>query len=282
MSMLKLHLGTIFATVFVVGITALSSGPVLAARVSSINTNKTGNDISWPQCGKTLPVSQTFGIVGVTGGLATNTNSCLTDQLAWVRTSSGKSQQPKIQLYVNAANPGGLGTASWPKNNIDPAHRLSLNPYGRCDGSDTPACAWQYGWNRAFEDIQRFQPAAQMAGIFVDPATYPWWLDVETDSTWKSDSNGIKSNQADLEGMTAYFMTRGITVGLYSTAYQWGHIAGTVNVTSNLTGLNSWLAGATNQSGAQTLCSQPPLTPRGKVSLTQYISGSFDYDYSCP
>jgi hypothetical protein len=41
-----------------------------------------GNDVSWPQCGKTLPSGQAFGIVGVIGGLANNTNPCFATELA--------------------------------------------------------------------------------------------------------------------------------------------------------------------------------------------------------
>src|SRR5207253_418891 len=104
---------------------------------------------------------------------------------------------------VNTANPGGLNTASWPKNNTDPAGNLSPNPHGTCDSSDSLACAWQYGWNRSAEDhLQRFQPAAQSAGIAPEAAAYPWWLDVETVNTWKSGSSfASSSNDADLEGM---------------------------------------------------------------------------------
>src|SRR5438105_13852995 len=54
-----------------------------------------GNDISYPQCGKTLPTKQAFGIVGVNGGIATTTNGCLTTQLKWAARSTGVTDQPK-------------------------------------------------------------------------------------------------------------------------------------------------------------------------------------------
>lgn len=189
----------------------------------------------------------------------------------------------KIQLYVNTANPGGLNTVSWPTNNIDPAGNLTTNPYGMCDNTDSLACAWQYGWNRAVEDVLiRFIPAAQAAGISIDPASYPWWLTVETANTWKSGSDfAYQSNIADLEGMVAYFQSKGVVVGIYSTSLQWGEIIGNLNPASKLNGLNSWLAGARNLTGAKSNCSLPPLTTGGKVTITQYVSGLFDYDYSC-
>jgi hypothetical protein len=245
---------------------------------------KIGNDISYPQCGKTYPTGQGFGIVGINGGLATTTNPCLSSQLAWANQSLGIVSQAKIQLYVNTGNPGGLNTASWPKNNTDPAGNTAPNPYGACDNSDSIACAWQYGWNRAVDDIQnKFIPAAQTAGISANPADYPIWLDVETANSWKDGSeDAYKSNVADLEAMVSYFQSKGITVGIYSTSYQWGIIVkSAVTSGSNLNGLHSWLPGAQDLSGAQTNCSASALTSSGVVTLTQYTTNNFDYDYSC-
>jgi len=262
---------------------ALSGTSALAAKTPAGTPSTLGNDISWPQCGKKLPSGQAFGIVGVNGGLANTTNNCLSAQLLWANKSTGITSQPKVQLYVNTANPGGLGTPSWPTSNVDPSGNVAPNPYGNCDGADSLPCAWQYGWNRAVEDVHiRLIPAAQTAGMPTNAANYHWWLDVETDNTWKTGTDGIASNVADLEGMVAYLKTTvGAQVGLYSTAYQWGQIAGTVGLSSNLSGLDSWLAGARTQSSAKRNCSLPPLTVGGKVILTQYVSGSYDYDHSC-
>lgn len=265
----------------------LISPAVMAARPSAGGSTSTplGIDVSWPQCGKTLPKTQAFGIVGVNGGLATTTNPCLKDQLAWANKSVGGTVQEKIQLYVNTANPGGLNTTSWPKNNVDPAGVTTNNPYGNCDGSDTLACAWQYGWNRALEDVRdRFAPAATLAGIDPSAAKYIWWLDVETENTWKLSGSSFdtQSNVADLEGMAAYFTNQNARVGLYSTAYQWSQIVGTsVSAASNLNGRHNWRPGGANLSTAKQACSAAPLTANGKVVLTQYISKNLDYNYSC-
>ncbi|HSX17930.1 MAG TPA: hypothetical protein VLE51_01060 [Candidatus Saccharimonadales bacterium] len=263
----------------------LIGGQVAFAKGSSNNNtpNNLGNDISYPQCSKSWPSNQAFGIVGVNGGLANTTNSCLVQQLSWATKSSGITTQSKVQLYVNTANPGGLNTPSWPTNNIDPAGNLTLNPYGICSGTNSLACAWQYGWNRSVEDVrQRFIPAAQSANLSTSPSAYPWWLDVETINTWQSGSSFANaSNAADLEGMTAYFQSVGVNVGLYSTTYQWGQIAGSVNGGSNLNGLSNWRPGARNLSGAKSNCSLAPLTSGGKVVLTQYIANNLDYDNSC-
>ena len=74
-----------------------------------------------------------------------------------------------------------------------------------------------YGWAKASDDAKR-------RGVS-NPQSYLWWLDVETENTWQTDK---AANVAVLEGMTAYFKKIGARVGLYSTGYQWGEIAGTV------------------------------------------------------
>jgi hypothetical protein len=243
---------------------------------------KIGIDVSYPQCGQTLPTGQGFGIVGVNGGRATTTNPCLSTQLLWAKQSIGTPNQAPIQLYVNTGNPGGLNTPTWPQSNVY-AGATAPNPYGTCNGSDSLACAWQYGWNRAVDDvIDRFTPAAQAAGISTEPSVYPWWLDVETANTWKYGSDfAFQSNRAVLEGMTAYFQSRGVTVGVYSTNYQWNLIVGPVPAGSNLLGLRNWRAGASDLAQAQSYCALNPLTPGASVIMTQYVFNNLDHNYSC-
>lgn len=86
---------------------------------------------------------------------------------------------------------------------------------------------------------------------------------------------------ADLEGMAAYFTSIGAGTGIYSTTSQWSQIAGTVPTSSPLYRSSSWLAGASSLPSAKRACAAAPLTGGGKVTITQYISGGFDYDYSC-
>lgn len=201
--------------------------------------------------------------MGVNGGLANTSNPCFTAQLAWANSSVGGTGQAKAALYVNTANPGNLHVASWPTK--------GTNVYGQCSGGDDQACAYQYGWERALED-------ATIRNV-PNPSSYMWWLDVETVNSWETNT---ANNVADLEGMVAYFQSIGATVGIYSTAYQWGQIAGpAVTATSNLNGLDSWLAGAKNVSDAQTKCALPGLTANSKVTVVQYIAKQLDYDYSC-
>jgi hypothetical protein len=245
-----------------------------------------GYDISWPQCGKRLPKGQAFGIVGVNGGTAANTNPCLADQLTWANKSVGGTAQPKVQLYVNTANPGEVidQVSTWPISNTDKTGFTTENPYGECTGNNDRACSWQYGWNRAVEaNIDRFAPAAREAGINQAASAYVWWLDVETMNTWQSGSeDALARNTATLEGMTSYFNSRGATVGLYSTAVQWGEITGTaIGADSNLNGLDNWRPSGASLENAKANCSVPPLTSGGIISLTQYVQRNLDHNYSC-
>ena len=232
-------------------------------------TGGTGNDVSWPQCNKSLPNGQAFGIVGVNKGLANTTNPCLDWELSWAASSTGGTGQPKVALYVNTANPGSAGSW-WPTSNTYGGKTVT-NPYGQCRSGDFgPACSYMYGYAKAHDD-------ANIRGVS-NPGTYTWWLDVETGNSWSADKT---ANRADLEGMMAYFTSVGATTGLYSTASQWSQIAGTVPASSPLYTVNSWLAGGRSLTAAKRMCSEAPLTGGGKVTLTQYVSGTFDYDYSC-
>lgn len=276
---------SLLASVLTVALLIGIASPAIAAPKINNSTTPLGIDVSWPQCGKTLPSNHAFGIVGVNGGLATTTNDCMGAQLVWAAKAIGGTKQPKVQLYVNTANPGGLNTSSWPKNNVDSQTVLAPNPYGTCDNGDTLACAWQYGWNRAVEDVyDRFKPAVSQTSLNSDASKYIWWLDVETENTWKTNGTlfAAQSNTAVLEGMTAYFKSIGIQVGLYSTGYQWSQIVGSaVKSDSNLNGLVNWRPGGANLKTAKSACSATPLTTNGKVVLTQYIANSLDYNYSC-
>lgn len=232
-----------------------------------------GADVSYPQCGRALPSGQDFGIVGVNAGRPTTLNPCLGVQLAWAAGSSGGAGRPATQVYVNTANPGGLGTPSWPTS--------GTTPYGACDGSNTSSCAYQYGWNRAAEDVAWVR-------ALTPPEALVWWLDAEIDesgrtgTTWDRTPGGTDRNTAVLEGMTAQLRSVPVAgVGIYSTPRQWTVITGTaVPATSPLRGLPNWLAGPSTVAQAQRLCSAAPLTAGGRVVLTQWTDG-FDWNHAC-
>ena len=235
-------------------------------------------DVSYPQCGTTLPRDRAFAVVGVNGGLSTRANPCLAAQLGWAWGSTGAvPAQPRAQLYLNTANPGQLldQVTTWPVR--------GATPYGACDGTNSTACSWQYGWERAENSVTSFfTPAAGEARVDGRPSSYLWWLDVETMNTWQSGSpDSLLRNRATLEGMTSSLVTRGAEVGLYSTAEQWAQIVGSVPSGSPLAGRDSWLAGSTSPAQAQAACGRAPLVPGGRVTLSQYVQGGLDRNQSC-
>ncbi len=247
-----------------------------------------GIDVSWPQPNiERSSAAYAFGIVGVTGGTASTKNPYLVDQLKWASRARGTPDQPPVQLYTNTANPGEIidQVTTWPTGDTDQMGYTPANPYGACDGTNSLSCSWQYGWTRSVDVVNNmFAPAATAAGIDADPATYPWWLDVETDNTWQAGSDeALARNTAALEGMVSSFQSRGATVGLYSTAAQWEQIVGaTVSETSLLTGLDSWIGGVDALAAAKKACREGALTARGRVALAQYLEHDLDHDYVCP
>lgn len=294
---------------------ALAAGRGAQARSRTLSA--TGYDVSYPQCGGSFPTGQSFGIVGVNGGLANDLNPCLgpyqggavgTSELYWAQaTSNGLPSstgglQPKAGLYVNTADPGNLyggqQVADWPSS--------GSNVYGTCTtttvttssgtdtvGADSTACAYQYGWDRAQADAQSFLVSAAQAvdqaspgSVSTNPGDYPWWLDVETANTWQTGSAGLAMNTADLQGMVDYLhglsATGGgaPTVGVYSTSSQWTAITGGTGTASPLWGLPDWMPGARTLTGAQADCSLASFTGGG-VAVTQWTSRRTDSDYAC-
>jgi hypothetical protein len=262
----------------------LTSSLASAAKPGGTTSTPTyGIDISYPQCGKRVPSDQAFGIVGVNGGNAATTNPCLKEQLLWASKSSGAViSQPKLQLYVNTANPGQVKeqmTSKWPDANTAPV----TNPYEQCSGANDQACSWQYGWDRADYAASYFVSQANAAGLNSSVNAYKWWPDVETMNTWQVNAPYAHANNvAALEGWVAYFTYKQAKVGLYSTAVQWAEIVGSaVAPSSPLNGLENWRPGGANLATAKQACAADPLTTGGTVVLTQYISKNLDYNYAC-
>ena len=293
---------------------AVFAAPALAAgahgKASGSASAVTGNDISYPQCGTAFPSSPAFGIVGVNGGLANDLNPCLGPsssypsyhqaELYWaVAVPTGASSQPKASLYVNTADPGhlynGTPVADWPTS--------GTTPYGACTtttvttpkgtftvGRNSRACAWQYGYNKATQDVSWVAAAAKAIDAQKPPVTvaatagsYPWWLDVEIQNSWQTGTHGQAMNVADLQGMIAALQHAGAShVGAYSTSYQWGVITGgTTSSSGSLYRIPDWIPGAKSLSGAKSNCGLPSFTS-GQVRITQwFVSGHPDNDYAC-
>jgi hypothetical protein len=281
-----------------------------AASAGPATTSANGNDVSYPQCGKTFPSRPAFGIVGVNGGLANYLNPCLgpssaypsykQSELYWaVSAATGSTAQPKASLYLNTADPGNLYNgkpiADWPKS--------GSTPYGTCItttvttgsgtyvvGQNSPACAWQYGHDRAAMDVSWLASAASAITAQSPPvpvsgaaSSYPWWLDVETANSWQTGTSGQAMNVADLQGMLAALKSAGATIiGGYSTSAQWNQVTGgtTSAAAGSLYQIPNWIPGARSLSGATANCRLPSFTG-GRVTVTQWTVKATDHDHAC-
>lgn len=295
--------GAVAGALAVAGATPALAGTWV--HVPSAGSLLTGNDLSYPQCGTTFPASPAFGIVGVNGGLANDLNPCLgtagsyqQSELYWANAAAtGAASQPKASLYLNTADPGNIynGTpiADWPAS--------GTTPYGDCTpatvttskgtftvGANSTACAWEYGYSKAAQDVTWLSSAASAIAAQSPPvsvpgaaAAYPWWLDVETVNTWLGGTGGQAMNVADLQGMIAALQqAHATTVGVYSTSSQWKTITGGTSAGSgSLSGLPDWIPGARTLSGAKSNCGLASFTG-GKVTIAQW-SGRPDNDYAC-
>lgn len=225
-----------------------ASGSAFAA--GSYVSGTSGYDISWPQCGGAYPPGPyAFGIVGVTGGRAFYHNACLADEFHW---ATAGSTAPSLYMNLNYA----IGTTA--------SNGLS-GPKGDCSRRDKACQAYNYGYNAALD--------AATYGASVGATATTWWLDIETGNSWSRDKT---LNAMVIQGAIDYLGTLG-TVGIYSTAYQWGVIAGSFSP-----GLPNWVAGAPSRDAAPAYCADTSKAfAGGQAWLVQYPNGSFDGDYAC-
>jgi len=263
---------------------AVTTVPAMAAKPArggggNRSSVSVGNDVSYPQCSRALPSGQAFGIVGLNDGLANTLNPCLGTELTWAVQSTGASSQPRASVYVNTADPGnsynGQLIADWPDSGATPDGPCQPPTSGGSVGQNSTACAWEYGNQKAAQDVSWLQADGSKAKAF------PWWLDVETANTWQSSTS---LNDADLQGMVYALQQAGVTsLGAYSTTSQWDQITGgtTTTAAGSLYSLSDWIPGASSLSGAERNCTQTPFTG-GAVTVTQWPSGQYDGDYACP
>jgi len=231
-------------------------------------------DISYPQCGRPFPTNAEFGIVGVNKGIVFSPNPCVgagdgPPELTW-------AGEVRAQLYANTGNPGPALSSRWPDGQTSP---LPCNT-ASSPGSDTANCAYDYGWNAAADSYQTAVGAYVSLGLASPgaartPAPNVWWLDIETNNSWRTD---VTLNVAALEGAVAYLHSMNTAgIGFYSTQYQWNQITGGTSVFS---AYPSWVAGARSARQAVSNCSAAGFTG-GRVALAQYSAGGFDADLLC-
>lgn len=210
----------------------------------------TGNDISFPQCGGSYPPIQSFGVIGVNGGRPFTQNPCLASEFVWAAAAVTKPS-----LYMNTS--GAFGTT---------AHNGNSGPAGNCLQGDESCIAYNYGYNAA---SYSYAYASSLGA-----SSQQWWFDVETTNSWWSQSS---LNQRVIQGAADFFAQSGLSVGVYSTNYQWNLLMGSYSPN-----LPVWYATASDAKRAPSYCSSSRDFAGGGVLLAQYNGGSFDADYSCP
>lgn len=250
----------------------------------------TGIDISYPQgmAEKYDGQQYDFVIVGVNGGKPTEPNSYLPRQLRVAKELTKNADPTKtgispLQLYINTANPADFfNTPDVKKSPESDGVDAGYSPYGMCDGTDSKACMYRYGQQRAQESMEMFMKAAAEAGVSAIPADYIVWLDIETSNTWREKvregEDAKDSNRAVLEGMVAYLESINVQAGLYAARSHWEELIGNdVGMESNLYYLPTWIAaGSVSEKEAKERLSQgnlQPFTAGGKVVMIQQLEG---------
>ena len=254
-----------------------------------------GIDISYPQGSAELyeHMRHDFVIIGVNAGIPIEPNPHLAEQLRVASDITQDADPEKtgiapLQLYLNTANPADHidDIFTWPE---EPDSEIEDNPYGACDGTDSQACIYTYGWQRARESVEMFYEAAREAGVSEDLAAHVVWLDIEEMNSWQKDQD---NNRVVLEGMVAFLQSQGANVGIYSVRSHWDTIIGdTVGKDSNLYDLPSWIAkGTISEEEAIDILSEgdeTPFTPGGRVAIIQRVEGesaehpdALDYNYA--
>jgi hypothetical protein len=225
------------------------------------SSGSTGYDISWPQCGQSYPPQPyTVAIVGVNDGQAFSTNPCLGSESSWAGSD--------INLYININSP----------SSVDATDRSG--PAGQCAPGQNACLAYNYGYNAAANSV------AMAANQGVRAPT--WWLDVETAGSctsqfptnetgyWSCDSS---FNAHTVQGAIDALRQSGLTLGDYSTGYQWGVITGGYVPTGG--SVPNWIAGA-DPSHMSSWCSGSHDFGGGQPWLLQLAtSARYDQDQAC-
>ena len=257
---------------------ARATGRATPGRAANAVLTTIGYDISYPQCGSALPSGQAFGVVGVNGGLANDANGCFGGELSWALASPGlrSPAQPAASLYINTADPGPTrGVTDWP--------RSGSAAYGRCRGGWTQACAYIYGRSRATYSYGLVSATNSAVARHA-----PWWLDVETSSSWATSGrpNHAALNRAAIRGFIAGLRSSGATAptGIYSFTRQWSEITGLSAATTGAafggSSPRDWVGGNGSQASAEKACASRGFTG-ARPTLAQYRSGGFDADLRC-
>jgi hypothetical protein len=223
--------------------TALAvAAPGAALAAGSIPPGAHGADISWPQCGGAYPDGYSYGIIGVTGGHPFSANDCFGSEFQWAQATGNP------QMYIN----------------LD--YGLRQDGPLICTADDAGCQAYNYGYDSA--QWARAYASSQTGGASDKVGT--WWLDVETENYWSDDPD---QNSYVIQGALDYLQrAAGRTVGIYSTSWMWGQLAGSFAPPNT----PNWIAGANAiDDGSKCLAS---LWPGAQVWAIQYLNLDINLD----
>jgi hypothetical protein len=191
-------------------------------------------------------------------------NPCLPREYVWALTSTSTNQN-RVGLYLNTANPGPTASTNWPA-----AGTATPRP---CDGSWSADCAYDYGWLTAHDAFSR---AVNVAGSPA-AAQHAWWLDVEAANSWSTDQ---AVNAAALEGIVAYLRAQNVgPLGIYSTSTDWEALIGPPTSAAPFGDLPNWRPGPANAQEAPGWCART--VTGGRVKFVQFPNAGFDTNLAC-
>lgn len=223
----------------------------MSAHAAPVVPGGLGYDISWPQCGHSLPGDHSeLDVVGVTDGRPFTTNPCLASEASWAQGGG-----LPMEVYVNL---------NWP--DASEAPNGASGPRGTCAAGDTGCEGYNYGYNTAANAVQ----AAAAAGV----SARVWWLDVETGDNWSSDTT---ANSSVVHGAVDGMRALNETVGIYSITHMWLRLTNGLQ----LPDVPVWVPGPAALDYAGFYCSASMSFDGGPVWMVQYPRNGLDGDLLC-
>ena len=212
---------------------------------------KFGWDISYPQCGGPKPGGEfAYAIIGVNGGRAFKYNKCLAEQWQWARANGAAG------IYVNV---------HFPRSAEELAKGATSDRQPDCAPGALACVAYNFGLN-GLRDSLAYATSQGVDAPFV-------WLDVEQLNYWYPEP---AFNAVVLRGAVDAANEAGIGVGIYSTPYQYGKIAG--NEPLNIP---VWSAGADGLGSVAKYCAERGFGGH-PATLIQLLPGQYDPNVACP
>src|SRR4051794_13921200 len=116
-----------------IAVASLAFAAPAYAKAPSHTSSAATYDVSYPQCGGSLPNNASGGIVGVNNGIVLSANLCLATEWSW----AAKASPYAPAIYANTGDPGPAYSSHWPAGATTPR---------ACDGSNSVDCSYDYGW----------------------------------------------------------------------------------------------------------------------------------------